>query len=142
MSKLEERRATIRTLVHGNKIRTQQELADKLRELDYDCTQATISRDISEMELGKSPDGYYMLPEDLRFLRIARELVEGASAAGNLVVVKTRSGSASTVGEVLDNSSFDGLVGSVAGDNTILIVAKNDEYARLITTAIEAIRRR
>ena len=139
MSKLDDRRDAIRTLVRNESIRTQRELADRLRELGYDCTQATISRDITELRLEKPAGSCYMLPEDMRFQRIIHELVNSAVAAMNIVVVKTMSGSANAVAEVLDTSKFEGLLGTVAGDNTIMIVTDDPEHAQNLTDKLNSL---
>ncbi|MDD6651500.1 MAG: ArgR family transcriptional regulator [Eggerthellales bacterium] len=139
MSKLDDRRDAIRTLVRNESIRTQRELADRLRELGYDCTQATISRDITELRLEKPAGSCYMLPEDMRFQRIIHELVTSAVAAMNIVVVKTMSGSANAVAEVLDTSKFEGLLGTVAGDNTIMIVTDDPEHAQNLTDKLNSL---
>lgn len=132
MGKREERQQAIRDLVRREQIRTQRDLAVRLKELDYECTQATVSRDISEMGLLKSRQGYYALPEDMVLERVLNDMVQTVEDAGNLLVVKTSSGSAAVLGEAIDNTEIEGLVGSVAGDNTILIVAKTPEYAQKI----------
>lgn len=142
MAKRDGRRAVIRSLVRSEDIRTQRELADKLRAMDYDCTQATVSRDITEMGLLKSSQGCYALPEDMVLERVLAEMVDYVEGAGNLVVLKTRPGSASVVGEAIDNADIEGLVGSVAGDNTIMIAAKNEQYANAIVERFLAMRRR
>ena len=139
MSKLDDRRDAIRTLVRNESIRTQRELADRLRELGYDCTQATISRDITELRLEKPAGSCYMLPEDMRFQRIIHELVTSAVAAMNIVVVKTMSGSANAVAEVLDTSKFEGLLGTVAGDNIIMIVTDDPEHAQNLTDKLNSL---
>lgn len=139
MAKLDERRDAIRALVRTEHIKTQQELVNKLRELEHDCTQATISRDIAEMGLEKTTGGYYMLPEDRRFRRIVGELVVSAEAAMNIVVAKTMPGSANAVGEVLDNSRFEGLLGCVAGDNTLMIVTDTPENAVTIAEMLVSV---
>lgn len=139
MSKLDDRRAAIRSVVRNESIRTQRELADRLRAMNHDCTQATISRDIAEMGLEKPAGGCYMLPEDMRFQRIIAELVESAEVAMNIIVVKTMPGSANAVAEVLDNSQFEGLLGSVAGDNTIMIVACDPDRAAAIADKLKSI---
>lgn len=142
MAKRDERRAVIRTIVRSENVRTQRDLGDKLQSMGYDCTQATVSRDVAEMGLLKSAQGFYMLPEDVVLERVLTDMVERVEDAGNLVIVKTRPGSASVVGEAIDNTEVDGLVGSVAGDNTIMIAAKNEEYALAITKRFQDMRRR
>ncbi|MGI6591121.1 MAG: arginine repressor [Eggerthellaceae bacterium] len=141
MGKREERQRTIRNLVRRERIRTQRDLAERLKELQYECTQATVSRDITEMGLLKSGQGYYALPEDMILERVLNDMVLTIEDAGNLLVVKTSSGGAAVLGEAIDNTDIEGLVGSVAGDNTILIVAKTPEYAKKIGNMFKNMRK-
>ena len=94
MRKRMQRHDVIRSIVRENNVRTQRELAEKLQAAGYDCTQATISRDITDMGLVKSESGNYELPEDMRLQRMVSELVEEVYLAGNMVVVKTFPGGA------------------------------------------------
>ena len=132
MGKREERQAAIRDIVRRGQVRTQRDLADRLKERAFECTQATVSRDIGEMGLLKSSQGFYALPEDMVLERVMNDMVQTIEDAGNLLVVKTRSGGASVLAEAIDSIDIEGLVGSVAGDNTIMIVAKIPEYAKKI----------
>lgn len=129
MGKREERHDAIRALVRSEEIRTQRDLAQRLKQEGYECTQATVSRDIAEMGLLKSKQGRYALPEDMVLERVMGDMGQTVEDAGNLLVVKTRAGGASVLAEAIDNTEIEGLVGSVAGDNTILMVAKTPEYA-------------
>ena len=129
MAKRDDRKSAIRTLVRQDDIRTQKELVDRLQAMGFDCTQATVSRDIAEMGFVKSERGFYALPEDMALKRLVGEQGISVDEAMNIVVLKTRSGSASMVGEVIDNADIDGLVGTIAGDNTIMIVAKTEQRA-------------
>ena len=132
MAKRDNRKSAIRALVRAEEIRTQKELVERLQAQGFDCTQATVSRDIAEMGFVKSDQGFYALSEDMAMKRLMAEHAFSVEEAGNLVVVKTRSGSASMLGEVVDNADVPGLVGTIAGDNTIMIAAKTEERAREI----------
>lgn len=132
MGKREDRQAAIRDIVRRQQIRTQRGLADQLKERGFECTQATVSRDIGEIGLLKSAQGFYALPEDMVLERVIGDMAETFENAGNLLVIKTRSGGAPILAEAIDNTEIEGLVGSVAGDNTILVVAKTPEYAVII----------
>ncbi len=132
MGKREDRQAAIRDIVRRQQIRTQRGLADQLKQRGFECTQATVSRDIGEIGLLKSARGFYALPEDMVLERVIGDMAETFENAGNLLVIKTRSGGAPILAEAIDNTEVEGLVGSVAGDNTILVVAKTPEYAVLI----------
>ncbi len=132
MGKREDRQAAIRDIVRRQQIRTQRGLADQLKQRGFECTQATVSRDIGEIGLLKSAQGFYALPEDMVLERVIGDMAETFENAGNLLVIKTRSGGAPILAEAIDNTEIEGLVGSVAGDNTILVVAKTPEYAVII----------
>lgn len=137
MAKREDRKGVIRALVRAEDIRTQKELVERLQAHGYDCTQATVSRDIAEMGFVKSEKGFYALPEDMALKRLMGEHALSVEDAGNLVVVKTRGGSASMIGEVVDNADIDGLVGTIAGDNTIMIAVKTEERAAEIAEYLQ-----
>ena len=134
-----ERQAAIRTLLRERSIRTQEELAAALRSIGFQVTQATVSRDMKEMHLIKIPaaeGGYqYAAPdrEDSglgeRLARMLRDCMISAEAAGQMVIVKTISGSAGTAAEALDNLQIPGILGSIAGDNTIFLAARDPENA-------------
>ncbi len=138
MAKREDRKGAIRALVRSENIRTQKELVEHLLAHGFDCTQATVSRDIGEMGLAKSEDGFYALPEDMALKRLMTEHVRSVDEAGNLIVIKTRSGSASMVGELIDNMSIEGLVGTIAGDNTIMVAMKSVERAAALVAELSA----
>jgi transcriptional regulator of arginine metabolism len=134
------RQRAIRDLVEAHVIRTQQELAAALRERGFRTTQATISRDVSELGLVKVPrDGTiaYGLPPRLREaettgeerLRILlRDLPIELRESGLLLVIRTRPGSAHPIAAALDRARWSDVAGSVAGDDT-LFVATTDRRA-------------
>ena len=95
-----------------------------------------------DMGLVKSREGYYVLPEEMRLQRMVSELVEEVHVAGNMVVVKTFSGGAAGVSAALDKASLRGALGTVAGDNTIMIAAESPEAAVEVERAIDRLRRR
>ncbi|MCH4184425.1 MAG: ArgR family transcriptional regulator [Eggerthellaceae bacterium] len=142
MNKRTQRHDTIRDIVRRNSIRTQLDLAEQLRDSGYDCTQATISRDITDMGLLKSKEGVYILPEDMRLRRMVAELVEEVYIAGNMVIVKTFSGGAAGVAGAIDKAGLVGSLGTVAGDNTIMIAARTPEDAAGIECSLNGLRRR
>ena len=132
MGKRQQRFDAIRAIVRTHEVRTQRELADLLTERGFDCTQATVSRDVMDMRLGKTEGGCYITPEDLRFSRLMSTMVNSVQAAGNIVVFKTPPGTASGVCAALDDSDLEGIVGTVAGDDTIFLVAESPEMAKII----------
>ncbi|MBQ8572419.1 MAG: arginine repressor [Ruminococcus sp.] len=124
-------------------INTQEELLEKLRAEGYSVTQSTVSRDIKSLRLQKSlsADGKYryIAPEvklsemKSSFSGILSSSVISAEAAVNLVVVKTYSGMASAACAAIDSMEFSGVVGSLAGDDTIFIAcADNDSAADFV----------
>ena len=125
MRKRQQRHDIIRDIIREHNVKTQRDLANQLQAAGYECTQATISRDIMDMGLVKSREGYYVLPEEMRLQRMVSELVEEVHVAGNMVVVKTFSGGAAGVSAALDKASLRGALGTVAGDNTIMIAAES-----------------
>lgn len=142
MRKRQQRHDVIRDIVRDHAVRTQRELAERLQEAGYECTQATISRDIMDMGLVKSREGQYVLPEELRLQRMVSDLVEDVRAAGNLVVIHTNGGAAAGVSAALDSAALRGALGTVAGDNTIMMAAETPEAAADIERAINRLRRR
>ena len=138
MRKRQQRHDIIRDIIREHNVKTQRDLANQLQAAGYECTQATISRDIMDMGLVKSREGFYVLPEEMRLQRMVSELVEEVHVAGNMVVVKTFSGGAAA----LDKANLRGALGTVAGDNTIMIAAESPEMAIEVERAIDRLRRR
>jgi transcriptional regulator of arginine metabolism len=137
VKKRTDRQSAIRTVIRSESIRTQRALAERLQGMGFECTQATISRDIGEMGLLKTSDGTYVLPEDLRMKRMVHDMVVDVRCANNLVVIHATSGTAQGVAAALDAAELSDILGSVAGDDTILVIAADDavaqEFARMIT---------
>jgi transcriptional regulator of arginine metabolism len=133
MRKRVSRQEEIRRIVRRERIRTQRDLVDRLQTLGYVCTQATVSRDISEMGLKKLPEGVYVLSEDLHLQRMISDLVINIARSDNLVLVKAQAGTASGVAAALDHAELPEVLGSIAGDDTILVIAKTvDDAAQLV----------
>ena len=121
-----ERQDAIRDLVRDNRIRTQSELVAQLRDRGFDVTQATISRDITDLGLEKDVRGVYMLPEDYRLRSIAASAVRETRRAQNQVLLLCDPGTASSVAAALDASQTQGVLGSIAGDDTILVICADE----------------
>ncbi|MDZ4169915.1 MAG: ArgR family transcriptional regulator [Coriobacteriia bacterium] len=135
MRKRRERQDAIRRMVRNERIRTQRALVDRLKDDGYDCTQATVSRDITEMGLRKLPEGVYVLAEDLHLQRMVKDLVVGVKRTANLVLVKAQAGTAPGVAAALDAAEIGGILGSVSGDDTILVITDSEpEGAALVET--------
>ena len=134
-------------LITLNEIDTQEKLAELLKKSGYEVTQATVSRDIKELQLIKTlaPSGQYKytLPEQTskqtsdRFSKIFKNTVQTTCSAGNLVVVKTLSGCANAACEAIDSLEFPQILGSIAGDNTVLIVCEDPVSASELTARFE-----
>lgn len=122
MRKRLERQDAIRSIVRDERVRTQRALVDLLKKRGFVCTQATVSRDITEMGLKKLPEGVYVLAEDLHLQRMVADLVTDVKYTENLVIVKASTGTAPGVAAALDAAELDGILGSIAGDDTILVI--------------------
>jgi len=131
------RHARIVELIRQKAIRSQTELAELLAADGVQVTQATLSRDLEELRAVKV-GGAYLIPEDgtrplrevedapARLHRLLRELLTGVDASGNIAVLRTPPGAAQFLASALDRSGLTDLVGTIAGDDTILVVARDD----------------
>lgn len=134
-------------IIEQNEIETQDELAERLMEAGFVATQATISRDIRELKLTKVSDGngrqkYIVLRNQepdhvLKLEKVMRAGIIGIDTAENLVVIKTVSGVAMAVAAALDNSEIEGMVGCIAGDDTIFCAIKTKEQVKEVVKIIE-----
>lgn len=137
------RHARILEIINSKDIETQEELADELRKSGMNITQATVSRDIKELKLIKvlSESGKYkyatiMHTENFlsnKLVNIFSQTVIGVESVDKFVILKTISGSASAAAEAIDSLNFDGIAGTIAGDNTIFVLARDNEKAQTIT---------
>ena len=116
-----------RDIVRNKDVRTQRVLVDELRAMGFDCTQATVSRDIADMGLRKLPEGIYVLAEDLHLQRMVSELVTGVLRTDNLVMIKAQPGTASGIAAAVDAAELPDVLGSLAGNDTILVIAQTAE---------------
>lgn len=133
------RHAKILELIAEKDIDTQEELLRCLRECGFDVTQATVSRDIKELRLIKSLSGggkykYTTGKEDTqdisaKFLSMFSDSIRMIEAAGNLIVIKTMTGMAQAVCAAIDSMQPKPFVGTLAGEDTILIVCKTEQQA-------------
>jgi len=137
-----ERQSAILELVGERALSTQAEVAAALREAGFDVVQTTVSRDIADLGLVKvrAPSGrlVYAPPgttdtDRLRALAAAmRRYALGAEAAGGIVVVATPSGYANALAQAIDEAGHPGIAGTLAGDNTILVVARDGTPAAVL----------
>lgn len=146
MNNKEQRQATIRRIIRDEVISSQEELIARLSECGIAITQSTLSRDLKAMNVVKSPHatkGYiYMIPhaphhEVSSSANISDNIV-GLVFSGNLAILKTKPGYASAISVSVDNLECPDILGSIAGDNTILIIL-SEEYSR--STVIESLSR-
>lgn len=134
------RQDAIRDVVRGQSIRTQKALVDQLQALGFNCTQATVSRDIADMGLRKLQEGIYALAEDLHLQRMVSEFVTNIDQAGNLIVIHSQPGTAPGVAAAVDAASLPEIKGSVAGNDTVLVVADDMEAAEDFVSLINKLR--
>ena len=143
-----ERHAMILNLIETTNVETQEELADMLKQRGICVTQATVSRDIKELRLIKvlaENGGYKYATVDKaeaglkeRFVRIFGDSVVGINTSANLVIVKTLSGSANAAAEAVDSMHWNDIVGTMAGDNTIFIAARDEKAVPDIVKRLSA----
>jgi transcriptional regulator of arginine metabolism len=132
------RHFAIREILSTERISTQEELCDILKNRGYDVTQATVSRDIKELSLIKIPDGTgysYAWPEtqnpkssNLRMKRVFQDSVVSYDYSENIIVIKTLPGAAQSIASLIDSLSNPYILGTVAGDDTIFLVVKTKEF--------------
>jgi transcriptional regulator of arginine metabolism len=136
------RQGQILKLIRSQHIHTQEELAQELKTLGIAATQVTLSRDIRELRLVKTPDGYQeMLPEEAGpvFETLAVEFLLDVHVAQNLLVLKTAPGHANTVAVALDAENWPEIVGTIAGDDTILVIAPDAATAAAVREKMLAV---
>lgn len=144
-----DRHEKIVELIAEHDLETQEELAEKLRRAGYDVTQATVSRDIRELKLSKVPVGdgrqKYVLLKDPsgamgdKYVRVLREGMNGIGMAQSLLVVKTVAGMAMAVAAALDAMHMKEIVGTIAGDDTIMLAVRSAEDAETVREKLEHI---
>lgn len=131
-----QRHAAIIRLVRQERIHNQEQLRERLREGGIDVTQATLSRDLRELRLAKvgDPEGgaYYTPPADPTgpfppIEQILPALLLSVEGVGPLLVLKTPPGSAEALGGALDHAEWDSVLGTIAGDDTLLIIARSEK---------------
>lgn len=140
-----QRHSAIRKLIHEHRVASQEQLRELLVDQGFDVTQATLSRDIRELRLVKmpAPDGatHYTVPADSDqrppLARLLPTLFIGAEGTGNLLVVKTLAGGAQAISEALDWEEWPEVLGTLAGDDTILMVLRDAKHLSTIQKRLE-----
>jgi transcriptional regulator of arginine metabolism len=142
-----DRLKAVRQIIKEYRINSQEMLLDHLRDQGFTVTQATLSRDLKVLKVGKISEGsngyYYTLPteEELRESQhnYAQDLKRGYISmefSGNLSIVRTLTGHADTVGIALDNIGIKEIIGTVAGDDTVLVVFRENTRQENVRTQL------
>lgn len=131
------RQNAIRELVRSQSVRTQRELVSLLKKRGFVCTQATVSRDTTEMDLQKLSEGGYVLSEDVHLQRMLSEFVIEVSLAGNLVVIHCRPSTAPAVASAVDDADLDFCVGTIAGDDTVFLAIDDVSHIKNVLEIIK-----
>lgn len=142
-----KRHAILLEIIQEHDIETQEELLEKLRERSFNVTQATISRDIKELRLVKTPagNGRYKYATGNKsgidtfsnFNTLFKTAVISVDFAQNMIVLKTTSGMAQGVCAAIDSIEWDGMLGTIAGDDTIFIVTSTSSKAASLTSELK-----
>lgn len=147
--KKSERQAKIREIIKGHIVETQEALGERLRQENIHVTQATVSRDIKDLMLVKVPIGdgrsRYAFPKESqggfsqeRMRRMFRDAVVDVETSENLIVLKTLPGTANAVASALDGAKWPEIIGTIAGDDTILAVVRPREIVKKVKDKLRA----
>jgi transcriptional regulator of arginine metabolism len=129
------RQGQILKLVRNKPIHTQDELAQELKAVGIIATQVTLSRDLRDLRLVKTQDGYKELASDEttpQLETLTQDFLRDVRIAQNLLVLKTDPGYANPIAVALDNEDWDDIVGTIAGDDTVLVVAPDNATAEFV----------
>ncbi|MGE0592841.1 MAG: arginine repressor [Vicinamibacterales bacterium] len=142
------RQAEILDVIQREPVRSQEQLRNRVRAVGFDVTQATLSRDIRELGLVKGgPEGAYQAPGQAAsapgatgtLQRALSEYLSKVDRVQQFVVLRTGPGQAQLLGVALDRARFDGVVGTLAGDDTILVIARSVAKARTLVQRLTAL---
>ncbi len=144
-----KRHREIIDLIGRFEIETQEELARRLHEAGFSVTQATVSRDIRELNLRKETNRhgkfvYVPVQEQVqdrngRYARVLRDAFVSMDAAQNILVIRTVSGMAMAAAAVLDDLNWEEVLGCIAGDDTVMCVVRSEEQSRLVMERLRAV---
>lgn len=149
----EKRQKRIIDLIENNQIETQEELANLLIQDGFTVTQATVSRDIKELNLFKAPlkDGRqaYAVAKHIeletsakeKYIRVLQDNIVSLDTAGNLLVIKTASGMGMAVGTAVDALEIKEIIGCVAGDDTVMCAVKNADRTEEVRFYLEHLKK-
>jgi transcriptional regulator of arginine metabolism len=140
-----QRHAAILKVVRERRIQSQDELREALAGEGFDVTQATLSRDIRELGLAKLADAqgrsFYAHPQRAAVRSDVAQVIPaflvGLDGVGPLLVLKTASGSAGVVADALDQAAWSEIVGTIAGDDTVLVIARNQRQREQVASRIQ-----
>ena len=136
----------IREIIREHRVTSQEYLREALVKRGFDVTQATLSRDIRELRLVKVPDAegiaHYTLPPEAwehtpPLARLLPTLYTGAEGTGNLLIVRTLAGGAQAVAEALDWEEWPEVLGTLGGDDTILVILRKPEFLPAVVKRLE-----
>lgn len=128
MSTAVARRAKVISLIKSGKISSQVDLLNQLKKSGYAVTQATVSRDLVEVGAVRGRNGYTISESDgdsmARSMPLPGDLILSVESSGNLAVVRTPPGGAQLLASSLDHASLNSIIGTIAGDDTVLVVSR------------------
>lgn len=147
----QKRQVAILDIIKNEEISTQEELTEKLNKLGFKVTQATVSRDIKDLKLIKvhsdtKGNKYSHVSNEIskntaestsKLSTIINEAVVSSDYANNIVIVRTIQGMAQGVAFAIENLHYDGMMGTIAGDDTIMIVTKTEQNAKNLVNRIK-----
>ena len=126
------RRDRIRALVASHRVRSQPELVELLRREGIRATQPTVSRDLETLRIRKGPGRAYVLPEPGDLVQMLQLFAHHIDASGNLAVVRTPPGVAAAVASAIDGAQVPGVLATIQGDDTLLVVAEEGTSGRAV----------
>ncbi|MGI6678791.1 MAG: arginine repressor [Dehalobacterium sp.] len=144
------RQRKIQEIIERENIETQGELTQKLKEQGFAVTQATVSRDIKELGLLKVPTGFnsgrYSIPGETnthyiqeRTKRVFRDSITNMDFSENIIVLNTLPGAAQAIGSCVDHLDWKEIIGTVAGDDTLLVVIKPKDQVGVILKKLQSL---
>lgn len=153
MKRKADRLNTIKMIVSSHEISSQEELLEALAKEGFKLTQATLSRDLKQLKVAKASSGIgkyvYVLPNDVMYHRPHKDPQVGQMMlnsgfvslqfSGNIAVIRTRPGYASSIAYDIDNQSYGGILGTIAGDDTIMLVLAEQESRENVTAFLKTI---
>ncbi len=152
MKKKADRLEAIKSIISSSEIGSQDELLQELKEQDFQLTQATLSRDLKQLKVAKAAningDYVYVLPNDIMYKRnvdlTVNEMMThtgfvSLNISGNLAVIKTKPGYASRMAYDIDNHNFEDILGTVAGDDTIIMVIAEQASSKKIKAQLSTV---